>query len=90
MKTTRRGILRSALWLSAALGSDSSSAIARAAGGVTARDFKRIATEEAFSAKEVFGGFLSQYPLVRSSLFSPTDPSSPRGRGVSHDNGPSG
>lgn len=58
MKTTRRSILRSALWLSAALGTGSTGAIARAAGGGTARNFKRIATEEAFSTKEVFGGFL--------------------------------
>jgi hypothetical protein len=58
VKTTRRDVLRSALWLSAVLGSGSAGTIARAAGQGSSRKFKRVATEESFMTKEVFGSLL--------------------------------
>ena len=42
----------------AVLGTGAIGSAARAVGGAPTRRFERIATEEAFSTKEVFGGFL--------------------------------
>ncbi len=56
MKTTRREVLQSTLWLAAALGAGAPGAVARAASGRP--KFKRIAVEESFMTREVFGGFL--------------------------------
>jgi 2,3-dihydroxybenzoate decarboxylase len=55
---TRRALLGSAACLTAALGTATFGRAARAVSGATRRDFKRIATEEAFNTKEVFGGYL--------------------------------
>ena len=56
MHTTRREALHSAFWIAAALGTGAPGAIARAANSGTA--FTRIATEESFMTREVFGGYL--------------------------------
>ena len=58
MSLTRRGFLRSAAGLSAAIGGSLLAPTVRATPGAPRREFERIATEEAFSTKEVFGGFL--------------------------------
>ena len=58
MRTTRREALRLAIGLSAALGSGAVARPARAGSEPARADFKRIATEESFMTKEVFGAFL--------------------------------
>ncbi|NIB43072.1 amidohydrolase [Pseudomaricurvus alkylphenolicus] len=60
MSITRRNILKSAAWLSAALGTGIPAVAARSSDAEehAPRDFRRIATEEAFSTKAVFGAHL--------------------------------